>query len=131
MQKKRCYFGCVEGELTGVSVISNNIKDAKKLLFEILTLDHGLECWTDMRVRWQRKARIEKYPIGFAFLSEEEIQEGVECGAYGFYEEGTCRSCGEITFIYSIDKPPFAVCDDCCEECLKDSKSEQDKDRGK
>jgi len=116
---KRCYFGCVEGENTGISVIEKNIKEAKKELFRLLRDDFGLWYWTDMRVRWQKGARIDDLPIGHAFLSEEEIQDGVERGAYGFFEEGTCRQCGEMGFIYGVEQPPYAVCEICHDELPK------------
>ncbi len=111
---KKCYFGCIEGENTGIAVVAEDLKQAKKFLWHVLSQDYGGEDYIDMRVRMMRNARIQDLPVGHVFMSEEELQDGVERGAYGYLEEGgICKRCGKSGYVEHINEPPYAVCMEC------------------
>jgi hypothetical protein len=105
---KRGYFVYPDDELWGIGVVARTAKEAKNIAFasgKLIDVD-----WIDLRVRWERTAKIEKLPIGIV----SDMHIGLLCGLYGFVEGYKCDECGAGTVLHLCNDK--ALCDDCIEK---------------
>ena len=114
---KRGYFVHPDDEFWGIGVVATTAKEAKKLAFtsgELIDVD-----WIDIRVRWERSARVEELPIGIV----SNMRTGLLCGLYGWIE-GKCERCGVETVLRECKGE--ALCDECIEkEYEKEAKNDK------
>lgn len=89
---KRGYYGvCHPDADYGFAIIANNGKQAKQLLYDYQ--DVGSECewnWIDIRIKWNKDAKVEHLPIGVI----TDLRIGLECGIFAYISDFECDKCG-------------------------------------
>lgn len=102
---KRGYFVYEDNADYGQAVVATSSKNAKTMC-----LGTELFCdseYIDIKVRWKKKANVEKLNIGLV----DDLMEGLKAGLYSFVEEEECPICGCTDIIYN--NKDYISCSEC------------------
>lgn len=101
----RGYFVIEEGADYGVGVVAESAKEAKKLAW-----GNDVFCdteWTDLRVSWQKNARVDGLNLGVVELSIDALKREI----YDSLDMFDCPICEKEGYITLIDGK--VMCSDC------------------
>ena len=91
-----------------VSVVATSAKEAKNIAYKSGKLIYGDTGWIDIRVKWQRDAKVDDLPIGVL----HDDREGLLRGIYGFVVGYPCDVCGYDDIPVRCHENRV-ICDDC------------------
>ena len=86
---KRGYFVHNVNEWSGFAVVATSAKEAKKIMYYSGEL--SINDWTEIRVLWMRKSKVDDLPIGLVVDDRDALIRGI----YGVLVEYPCDECGE------------------------------------
>ena len=102
---KRGYFVYEDDADYGQAVVATSSKKAKSMC-----LRTELFCeseYIDIKVKWKKKANVEKLNIGLV----DDLIEGLKAGLYSYVEEESCPICKRTDMIYNNND--YISCSEC------------------
>jgi len=118
---KRCYNVYCDDCPYTIGVVSSSLREAKKLVAPIL-IEEGDVLWIEIKVKWNKKAKIDDLEKGYIFYPDEsEIYDGIKRGVYTHAEDFPCPKCKLEGYI-KLRKNDEVMCEECWEK--EESKEE-------